>query len=129
MRIIIRTKKLLPKKVHTKSGFTKTIFIDRCALIFRESFILFFYIILYNQQYKKQKWQMPWKKNWTPWLRCTEESIVKQNNFRVLGILCITNFCVTRKINSNAIRALFHLLNLQKSTCLENYLSKKVRTK
>ena len=30
----------------------------------------------------------------------TEESIV---NFRVLSILYITNFCETRKINSNTI--------------------------
>ena len=50
------------------------------------------------------------KKNWTPSLRSTEESIVNQNSFRVLSILYITNFCETRKINSNAIQVLFRLL-------------------
>ena len=44
----------------------------------------------------------------------TEELIVNQNSFRVLSILYITNFCETRKINSNAIRVLF-LLNFWKS--------------
>ena len=44
-----------------------------------------------------------------------EESIVNQNSFRVLSILYITNFCETRKINSNAIRVLFLLLNFPKS--------------
>ena len=32
-----------------------------------------------------------------------EESIVKQNSFRILSILYITDFCETRKINSDAI--------------------------
>ena len=41
----------------------------------------------------------------------TEESVV---NFRVLSILYITNFCETRKINSNASRVFF-LLNFWKS--------------
>ena len=45
----------------------------------------------------------------------TEESIVNQNSFRVLSILHITNFCETRKINSNAIRMLFLLLSFRKS--------------
>ena len=40
-----------------------------------------------------------------------EESIVNQDSFRVLSILYIINFCETRKINSNAIRVLFLLLN------------------
>ena len=44
----------------------------------------------------------------------TEEPIVNQNSFRVLSILYITNFCETRKINSNAIRVLFLLLNFRK---------------
>ena len=48
-------------------------------------------------------------------LRSTEESIVNQNSFRELSILYIKNFCETRKINSNAIRVLFLLLNFQKS--------------
>ena len=37
----------------------------------------------------------------------TKEAIVNQNSFRVLRILYIKNFCETRKINSNAIRANF----------------------
>ena len=45
----------------------------------------------------------------------TEESIVNQNRFRVLNILYITNVYETRKINSNAIRVLFLLLNFRKS--------------
>ena len=45
----------------------------------------------------------------------TEESIVSQNSFRILSILYITNFCETRKINSNAIRVLLLLLNFRKS--------------
>ena len=45
----------------------------------------------------------------------TEESIVNQNIFRVLSILYITNFCEARKINSNAIRVLFLLLNFGES--------------
>ena len=45
----------------------------------------------------------------------TEESIVNQNSFTVLSILYITNFCETRKVNSNAIRALFLLLNFRES--------------
>ena len=64
----------------------------------------------------------------------TEESIVNQKSFRVLSILYSTNFCETRKINSNAIRVFFILLNSRKSKkcalrCLENYLSKRIRTK
>ena len=54
---------------------------------------------------------MSWKKNWSRSLRSTEESIVNQNSFRVLSILYITNFFQTRKINSDAIGALFVLLN------------------
>ena len=38
-----------------------------------------------------------------------------KNSFRVLSILYITNFCETRKMNSNAFRLLFLLLNFQKS--------------
>ena len=45
----------------------------------------------------------------------SEESIVNKNSFRVLSILYITSFCETRKINSNAIRVLFLLLNFRKS--------------
>ena len=37
----------------------------------------------------------------------TEESTVNQNRFRGLNVLYSTNFCETRKINSNAIRVLF----------------------
>ena len=54
------------------------------------------------------------KKTESP-LRSTEESIVNENSFRVLSILFIANFCETRKINSNAIRVLFLLLNSRKS--------------
>ena len=49
-----------------------------------------------------------------PSLRSTEESIVNQSSFRVLSILYITNFWETRKINSNAIREIFLLLNFRK---------------
>ena len=55
------------------------------------------------------------KKTEPPLLRSAEESIVNQNIFRVLNILYITNFCGTRKINSNAVRVLFRLLNFRKS--------------
>ena len=41
-------------------------------------------------------------------------SIVNESSFRVLRILYITNFCKTRKINSNAIRVLFLFLNILK---------------
>ena len=47
--------------------------------------------------------------------KSTEESTVKQNSFRVLSILYITNFYETRKINSNTIQVLFLLLNFWKS--------------
>ena len=56
------------------------------------------------------------RKTDSPSLRSTEESIVNQNSFRLLSILYITIFCETRKINSNAIRALFLLLNFRKSS-------------
>ena len=39
MRTIIRIKQIITKKVRTKLGSTRIIFIDRCALIFRETFI------------------------------------------------------------------------------------------
>ena len=42
------------------------------------------------------------KEKLDPLLRSTEESTVNQNSFRVLSILYITNFCETRKIDSNA---------------------------
>ena len=45
---------MLTKKVRTKLGPTKIIFIDTCALIFREPFIESIYTILYNQQYKQR---------------------------------------------------------------------------
>ena len=49
-----RIKKIITKKkVHTKLGSTKIIFIDRCDLIFRE----LFYIILRNHQYKQKSWK------------------------------------------------------------------------
>ena len=54
------------------------------------------------------------KEKLNPLVENTEESIVNQISFRVLSILHITNFCETRKINSNAIRVLFLLLNLGK---------------
>ena len=98
---IIRIKNILPKKVRTKLGSTKFVFIDGCALIFRDVM--------------KEKRQMTWKKNWTPSSRITEEAIVNQNSFRLLRVLYVTNFCETRKINSNAIRVLFLLLNFRKS--------------
>ena len=47
--------------------------------------------------------------------RGVQKSIVNKSSFRVLSILYITNFCETRKINSNAIRVLFLLLNFGKS--------------
>ena len=62
-----------------------------------------------------KKWQISWKKNWTPSLRSTEESTVNRNSFSVLSILYITNFCETRKINSNAILILFLLLSFWKN--------------
>ena len=34
-----KTKKLLPKKVCAKLGSTKMIFMEKCAIIFREPFI------------------------------------------------------------------------------------------
>ena len=42
-----------------------------------------------------------------------EEPIANQNSFRALSTLYITNFCETRKTNSNAIRVLFLLLNFR----------------
>ena len=36
---LLGSKQLLPKKVSTKLGSTEIIFIDRCALIFREHFV------------------------------------------------------------------------------------------
>ena len=47
------------------------------------------------------------KEKLNPLVEDTKESIVNQNSFRVLSILYITNFCETRKINSNAIQVLF----------------------
>ena len=55
------------------------------------------------------------KEKLNPSLRSTEELIVNQNSFRVLSIFYVTNFCETRKINSNALRVLFILLNFWKS--------------
>ena len=125
MRTIIRIK-TLPKKVHNKSGSTKIIFIDRCALIFRD------FCNCIQSAIQTKKSQMSWKKNWPPSLRSTEESIVNQNSFWVLSISYITNFWQTRKINSKVIRTLFLLLNLRQSRkcaliirCLENYLSQR----
>ena len=43
------------------------------------------------------------KEKLNPLVEDTEESIVNQISFRVLSILYITNFCETRKINSNTI--------------------------
>ena len=61
------------------------------------------------------------KEKLNPLVEDTKESIVNQNSFRVLSILYITNFCETRKINSNAIQVLFLLLNFRKSRkCLLN---------
>ena len=54
------------------------------------------------------------KEKLNPLVEEYRRSIVNQNSFTVLSILYITNFCETRKINSNAIRVLF-LLNFQKS--------------
>ena len=39
MHTIIKIKKIITKKVRTKLGSTKIIFIDRCALTFGEPFI------------------------------------------------------------------------------------------
>ena len=55
------------------------------------------------------------KEKLNPLVEDTEESIVNQNNFRVLSILYITNFFESRKINSNATQVLFLLLNFRKS--------------
>ena len=45
----------------------------------------------------------------------------KPNSFRVLSILYNTNFCETSKLNSNAIRVLFLLLNFRESSkCARN---------
>ena len=73
------------------------IFIDRCALIFREPFIQSFYIILYNQQYKqtKKKRQMAWKKNWFP-SRSTEQSKVNQNSWEY-WVFCILQTLVKQE--------------------------------
>ena len=74
-----------------------------------------------NQQFRltisntSKKWQISWKKNWAPSLRGTVESTISQLSFKGLSILFITSFCETRKINSNAIRVLFILLNFWKS--------------
>ena len=54
MRTIIKIEKIITKKVRTKLGSTKIIFIDRGALILREPFIYSFYISLYNRQYKQK---------------------------------------------------------------------------
>ena len=54
------------------------------------------------------------KKPELPLFRSTEESKTNQISFRALSILYITNFSQT-KINSNAIRVLFLLLNFRKS--------------
>ena len=43
------------------------------------------------------------KEKLNPPLKSTEEPRGNQNSFRVLSILCVTNFCETRKIISNAI--------------------------
>ena len=129
----------------TKLGSTKIIFIDRCALIFREplckkkgkrtrnrkiwiqsiehniiilslsDYYTLSFLLDLQSTIQTKKWQLPWKKNWTPSLKSTEESTVNQNSFRVLSILYTTNFCETRRINSNAIRVLFLLLNFRKS--------------
>ena len=71
-------------------------------------------MIFLQSNTNKQKWQMSWKKNWTPSLRSTKESTVNENSFRVLSILYIVNFCETRKISCNAIRVLLFLLNFWK---------------
>ena len=49
-----------------------------------------------------------------PFVDDTEESIVNENNFRVLNNLYITNFFEIKKINSNSSRVFF-LLNFWKS--------------
>ena len=54
------------------------------------------------------------KEKLNPSLRSTEESTVNENSFRVLNILYITNFCETRKINSNSMRVPFLFLNFRK---------------
>ena len=45
---------MITKKVRTKLGSAKIIFVDRCALIFMGPLIQSFYIIFYNQQYKQK---------------------------------------------------------------------------
>ena len=54
------------------------------------------------------------KEKLNPLIEEYRKSIVNQNSFRVLSNLYITNFRETRKINSNQIRVLFLLLNIQK---------------
>ena len=67
---------------------------------------------MFRDVMKEKRHDMEEKLN--PSLRSTEEAIVNQTSFRVLSILYITNFCETRKTNSNAIQVLF-LLNLRKN--------------
>ena len=73
--------------MHTKLRSTKIIFIDRRALIYRESFLQYFHIILCNQQCK-QKNDKSWKKNSSTSSKSTEESIVNQNSLEY-WIFCI----------------------------------------
>ena len=60
---------------------------------------------MFRDVMKEKRHDMEEKLN--PSLRSTEEAIVNQTSFRVLSILYITNFCETRKVNSDAIRVLF----------------------
>ena len=55
------------------------------------------------------------KEKLNPLIEDTEESIVNQNSFSVFSNLYITNFCETRKINSDTVQVIFLLLNFRKS--------------
>ena len=64
MRTIIRIKKIITKTVRTKLGSTKIIFIDRYALIFRETFMILLYNFIQSAiQTKKMKNVMKEKLN------------------------------------------------------------------
>ena len=82
--------------MNTKLGSTKIIFRQVCTNIYGT----FNIILLYNfikSAIQTKKGQMSWKKNWTPSLRSTEESIVNQNGFGVLSNLYITDFLWNKK--------------------------------
>ena len=54
------------------------------------------------------------KEKLNPLVEEYRKSTVKKNSFRVLNTFYITNFCETRKINSNEMRVLLFHLNFRK---------------